>query len=196
MRRAELLQGVRKMRFQEAYAGWQASRLTQEEAARLLGVHERTFRRYIDRYEEEGFEGLADKRLEQVSHRRAPTDEVLRLEALYRERYQGWNVKHFHSFYRRRHGGGRAIEVLGVDAVEVAHGAREIGLGRMQQQMVVVAHQAVGVGLHVEALEQLTEQLEEALEVAVVHEDIAAPGTAIHDVIPRSLAFQSQRTRH
>jgi predicted DNA-binding transcriptional regulator YafY len=33
---------------------WQARRLTQEEAARLLGVCERTFRRYIDRYEEAG----------------------------------------------------------------------------------------------------------------------------------------------
>lgn len=96
------------MRFQEAYAGWQSSRLTQEEAARLLGVHERTFRRYIDRYEEEGLDGLVDKRLSQVSHRRAPVDEVLRLEALYRERYDGWNVKHFHSFYRRRHGGQRS----------------------------------------------------------------------------------------
>lgn len=96
------------MRFQEAYAGWQASRLTQEEAARLLGVHERTFRRYIDRYEEAGLEGLIDKRLGQVSHRQAPVDEVVRLEALYRERYDGWNVQHFHSFYRRRHGGQRS----------------------------------------------------------------------------------------
>lgn len=108
MRTAELRQEIRKMRFQEAYAGWQASRLTQEEAARLLGVHERTFRRYIDRYEEEGLAGLSDKRLEQVSHRRAPVDEVVRLEALYRDRYSGWNVKHFHSFYHRRHGGTRS----------------------------------------------------------------------------------------
>ncbi len=96
------------MRFQEAYAGWQAKRLSQEEAARLLGVHERTFRRYIDRYEDEGLCGLADKRLSQVSHRCAPVDEVVRLEALYRERYEGWNVKHFYSFYRRRHGGERS----------------------------------------------------------------------------------------
>ncbi len=60
------------MRFEEAYRGWQSSRLTQEEAARLLGVCERTFRRYIDRYEDEGLEGLIDKWLSQVSHRRAP----------------------------------------------------------------------------------------------------------------------------
>ena len=51
MKRAEWLQETRKMRFEEAYGGWQGGRLTQEEAARLLGVCERTFRRYIDRYE-------------------------------------------------------------------------------------------------------------------------------------------------
>ena len=63
MRRTELLQEVRKMRFEEAYGGWQERRLTQEEAARMLGVCERTFRRYVDRYEEEGLDGLVDKRL-------------------------------------------------------------------------------------------------------------------------------------
>ena len=48
------------MRFKEAYDGWQAVRLRQEEAARLLGVCERSFRRYIDRYEEDGLQGLTD----------------------------------------------------------------------------------------------------------------------------------------
>jgi transposase len=96
------------MRFEEAYFGWSERRLTQEEAARLLGVHERTFRRQINRYHEEGLEGLLDKRLTQVSHRRAPVDEVIRVESLYRDRYRGWNVKHFYSFYRRIHGGSRS----------------------------------------------------------------------------------------
>jgi transposase len=108
MKPTELLQEIRKMRFEEAYADWRARRLTQEEAARLLGVHERTFRRYIDRYEDGGLSGLEDKRLSQVSHRLAPVDEVVRLEALYRERYEGWNVKHFYSFYRREHSGARS----------------------------------------------------------------------------------------
>lgn len=77
MNRTELLQEIRKMRFEEAYGGWCGGRLRQEEAARLLGVCERTFRRYVDRYEEEGLQGLIDKRLEQVSRRRAPVDEVM-----------------------------------------------------------------------------------------------------------------------
>ena len=108
MNRTQWLQETRMMRFEEAYFGWSESRLTQEEAARLLGVHERTFRRYINRYHEEGMEGLLDKRLVQASHRRAPVDEVIRIETLYRDRYQGWNVKHFYSFYKRMHGGGRS----------------------------------------------------------------------------------------
>lgn len=96
------------MRFEEAYTDWQDRRLTQAEAARLLGVCERTFRRQIDRYEADGLEGLIDKRLEQVSHRRAPVDEVVKLVDLYRRDYAGWNVQHFHSWYRREHGGARS----------------------------------------------------------------------------------------
>jgi hypothetical protein len=70
-------------------------------------VCERTFRRYIDRYEEAGLEGLIDKRLEQVSQRRAPVDEVLAVTERYRRRHLGWNVKHFYAWYRRE-GGGRS----------------------------------------------------------------------------------------
>ena len=57
MRRTDLLQEIRKMRFEEAQDGWQSGRLTQAEAARLLGVCERTFRRYLARYEASGLGG-------------------------------------------------------------------------------------------------------------------------------------------
>jgi hypothetical protein len=108
MRPTEMLQEIRKMRFEEAYDGWTDNKINQEEAARLLGVCERTFRRYINRYEEEGLDGLNDRRLSQISHRRAPVDEVIRLTGLYRDRYEGFNVKHFYSFYRYQHGGCRS----------------------------------------------------------------------------------------
>ena len=107
MSRAEWLQETRQMRFEEAHEGWTGSRLTQEEAAALLGVCARTFRRYVDRYEEDGLEGLMDKRLCEVSHRRAPVDEVMKLVEQYRRGHRGWNVKHFHAWYRRD-GGGRS----------------------------------------------------------------------------------------
>jgi transposase len=104
MRRTEWLQETRLMRFEEAYGGWHTRRLTQEEAARLLGVCARTFRRYVDRYEDEGFEGLRDQRLTQRSPRKAPGGEVQDVVARYRDRHQGWNVKHFYSWYRRDSG--------------------------------------------------------------------------------------------
>jgi len=93
------------MRFMEAYDGWQKDRLTQIEAARLLGVHERTFRRYIGRFEQDGMEGLYDKRIFQASHRRAPVDEVMQMVDQYRTQYRGWNVKHYYWFYQKQ--GGR-----------------------------------------------------------------------------------------
>jgi transposase len=95
------------MRFEEAYSGWQADRLTQEEAARLLGLCGRSFRRYIDRYEDAGLDGLLDKRLSQVSQRRAPVDEVMAVTEQYRKRHLGWNAKHFHAWYRKD-GGDRS----------------------------------------------------------------------------------------
>jgi len=107
MRRTELLQEIRMMRFQETYY-WQEQRLIQEEAAQLLGVCDRTFRLYIHRYEEEGLEGLYDKRITQEFHRRAPVDEVMKVTDLYKSRYSDFNVKHFYSWYRRLHGGGRS----------------------------------------------------------------------------------------
>ena len=61
----------------------------------MLGVCERTFRRYVDCYEDEGLHGLIDKRLEQVSHRRASVGEVMALVERYRRRHAGWNVKPF-----------------------------------------------------------------------------------------------------
>ncbi len=95
------------MRFKEAYEGWNAGRLTQEEAAQILGMCERSFRRYLSRYEETGLDGLIDRRLEQASNRRAPVDEVIAMTGQYRSRHSGWNVKHFHSWYKRE-GGARS----------------------------------------------------------------------------------------
>lgn len=106
MKRTEFLQETRKMRFEEAYEGCKSGRLTQAEAALLLGVCDRTFRRYRCKYDEGGLEALIDKRLIQASHRCAPVDEVMQLTEQYRSRYLGWNAKHFHTWYRKD-GGAR-----------------------------------------------------------------------------------------
>ena len=51
--------------------------------------------------------GLQDRRLEALSKRSAPVDEVLALQEPYRSRYLGWNARHFHSGYKRE-GGSRS----------------------------------------------------------------------------------------
>jgi len=63
------LQETWMKRFEEALAGWHPSRLSQSEAALLLEVCERTFRRQIARYGANGLEGLLDKRISQASRR-------------------------------------------------------------------------------------------------------------------------------
>ncbi len=133
MRRAELLQEIRQMRFKEAYGGWHSRRLTQFEAAHLLGVCERTFRRYVSRYEEDGLEWLLDKRLSQVSHRQAPVDEVLALIEQYEKRHHGWNVRHFHAWYRRD-GGTRSYSWVKSRLQESGLVAKAFGRGKHRKR--------------------------------------------------------------
>ena len=73
------------------------------EAAELLGVSERTFRRWRDRHRELGLSGLEDRRL-RPSLRRAPLTEIERMLGLYRDLYRGFTVKHFHEQLGKRHG--------------------------------------------------------------------------------------------
>lgn len=63
--------------------------MTQGDTARLLGVCERTFEQQIGRYEADRMGGLINKRLVQISHKRAPIDEVLGLIDLYHNDYRG-----------------------------------------------------------------------------------------------------------
>jgi Winged helix-turn helix len=79
MSRARYMQENRKMRFEEAYQGWTGGRLTQGEAALLMGQCERSFRRHVERYKADGLEGLLDKRLSQIFRRRASTAEIERV---------------------------------------------------------------------------------------------------------------------
>src|SRR5512147_325309 len=67
MRRTEVLQGLRLMKFEEVYGRTCRGGLSQAEAAEILGMSERTFRRWRDRYEATGAEGLFDRRLGTVS---------------------------------------------------------------------------------------------------------------------------------
>ena len=104
MRRASVLWEVFVLRFEEALARYRKRRLTAEEAGELLGMSGRHFRRLSERYDEEGRDGLRDRRLGKPSPRRAPAAELTRMQRLYQERYRDFTVKHFHEQLQKRHG--------------------------------------------------------------------------------------------
>jgi len=91
------------MRFEALLDRHERGDLNQEEAAEMLGISERTFRRWRDRLRDEGPTGLRDRRLGKPSSRRAATEEILRMLGLYEERYSDFTVKHFHEQLVKRH---------------------------------------------------------------------------------------------
>jgi hypothetical protein len=90
-------------KFRDVLSRWEGRELSLLEAAELLGMSERQFRRYRGRFEEEGEAGLVDRRLGKVSPKRIEAVEVERMLHLYRKVYRGWNVKHFHEHGLRDH---------------------------------------------------------------------------------------------
>ncbi|MBI1981476.1 MAG: ISNCY family transposase [Methylocystis sp.] len=104
MGRTEARQGVRMMKFLDILSRYEAAEFSHLEAVELLGVGERTFRRWRQRYEEEGEAGLLDRRLGKASGKRVPVDRSEEVEALYRGRYAGFTAKHFLERLVRTHG--------------------------------------------------------------------------------------------
>src|SRR3954452_19057823 len=108
MRRTEQRQGLRMLKLRDVLSRWEADKLSQLEAAELLGMSERTFRRWTRRFEEEGEAGLTDRRLGRRSGRAVPEAAASEVERLFRERgacpraalwadpWAGFTVKHFH----------------------------------------------------------------------------------------------------
>ena len=88
------------MTFESLYRAWKARRITQTVAAKLLGVSDRTFRRYVHRFETGGSEGLIDGRQLRGSPRRAPLDEIADVVNAYNKQHEGWNVRQFYDWYR------------------------------------------------------------------------------------------------
>jgi len=103
MRRSEALQGVRMIRFRSVLGRYEADELNQIEAAEMLGISERTFRRWCRRFEEDGEAGLLDRRLGCPSAKRVPVDDEAEVERLYRTRYRGFTARHFHEHLVRDH---------------------------------------------------------------------------------------------
>src|ERR1700682_3524966 len=104
MNRAAWLQDRRMQKFRDVLSRWERGDLSMLEAGELVGMSERQFRRYRDRYEEDGAEGLVDRRLGKPSAKRVPATAARLMLELYGDVYRGWNVKHFHEHLVRDHG--------------------------------------------------------------------------------------------
>jgi Winged helix-turn helix len=147
--RVRYVQENRKMRFLEAYEGWNEGRLSQAEAALLLGQCERSFRRHIERFEADGMDGLLDRRLSQISKRRASSLEVDHVVQLYKSSFAGWNLAHFHSKYKAEFKGLRSYSWLKsvLQGAGVVKASKRRGKHRIKRERAPL----VGMMLHQDA---------------------------------------------
>jgi transposase len=93
----------RAMKIQEVILRALARKITWWQAAEILGISDRHMRRWRERYEEFGYDGLYDRRQGKVSPRRVPMAQVERVLELYRDRYFDLKVKHFHEKLKPEH---------------------------------------------------------------------------------------------
>jgi hypothetical protein len=86
----------RMMKVQEVILKAMAGSLKWWEAAEIIGVSDWTMRRWWERYEEGGYDGLYDYRKRRPSPKRVPLKTAEKVLQLYREKYFDFNVRHFH----------------------------------------------------------------------------------------------------
>jgi transposase len=94
----------RMMKIKEVIARAMAGSLKWWEAAEIIGVSDRTMRRWRERYQEHGFDGLYDRRKRCPSPKRVPMETAEQVLRLYREKYFDFNVRHFHEKLAEEHG--------------------------------------------------------------------------------------------
>lgn len=87
---------VKAMKIQEVILRATSGQIHWTEAADIIGVSYRTMKRWKSRYYEQGYEGLFDRRQKIPSPKRVPMQEAEKILMLYRNKYMGFNVRHFH----------------------------------------------------------------------------------------------------
>jgi transposase len=94
----------RIMKAQEVILKAAAGKLKWWEAAEIMGVTDRTMRRWRDRLKEHGYSGLWDYRKRRPSPKRVPMETVEKVLQLFANQYSRFNVRHFHEKLRDEHG--------------------------------------------------------------------------------------------
>lgn len=116
----------RAMKVQDVMLQAMAKKITWWQAAEILGISDRHMRRWRERYVEEGYNGLFDRRRGKPSSRRVPMATVEKVFALYREKYFDLNVQHFHEKLEAEHG----IELSYTWVKQALQGAGLVARGR------------------------------------------------------------------
>jgi transposase len=117
-------------RIAEAIGRWRSGRLSCLEAAEVLGMSERHFRRLRDRYEADGAEGLIDRRRGRVSGRRVAVDRIEWVLEQYRTRYFDFTVKHFHERLVAEHTFALGYHL--VEPLSLSHGSSRGSTGMVR----------------------------------------------------------------
>ncbi len=93
----------RMMKVQDVLLKAMAKKITWWAAAEIIGVSDRTMRRWRERMEEGGYAGLADRRKGKPSAQRIPVAVVEEVLGLYKDTYFDLNIRHFHEKLREEH---------------------------------------------------------------------------------------------
>ena len=116
----------RAMKVQEVILRAMAKQITWYQAAEIIGISDRHKRRWRERYEEFGYDGLFDRRRGRPSPQRVPLAQVEQVLGLYRERYPDLNVRHFHEKLSEKH----QIKLSYTWVKQVLQGAGLVARGR------------------------------------------------------------------
>jgi transposase len=116
----------RAMKVQDVMLQAMAKKITWWQAAEILGISDRHMRRWRERYVEQGYDGLLDRRRGKPSRRRVPVATVEKVFGLYREKYFDLNVQHFHEKLQAEHG----IELSYTWVKQALQGAGLVARGR------------------------------------------------------------------
>jgi transposase len=93
----------RMMKLQDVLLKAMAKKITWWDAAEIIGVTDRTMRRWRGRLEKDGYSGLVDRRKSKPSDKRVPLETVELVLRLYKENYFDLNIRHFHEKLREEH---------------------------------------------------------------------------------------------
>ncbi len=118
------------MKLQDVLLKAMAKRITWWEAAEIIGVTDRTMRRWRERLESDGYSGLVDRRKGKRSDKRVPLAKVEEVLRLYRETYFDLNMRHFHEKLKEKHG----IELSYTWVQKALQGAGLVARGRKRRK--------------------------------------------------------------